>query len=486
MQNWMQALAGHYERIAAAYPDDDLLILFDIDGTILDTRYLMLYLLRAYDQHHGTQFFINRQINDIRFSARELEAGLLDFGVDDRHIKAIRHWYDSHCWSMSAILESHRPFPGVLDVIRWFQLQPRTHVGLNTARPESLRGETLCSLNRLGHEYRVQFSSELMFMRNEYGTESVTRAKVAGLEYFQTAGYRVFAMVDNQPDILAAVAATDPDAEILLLHAGTLFQQRPERIPATAVHGNVYDLTELIPKKALPRHTQLVWRGVSSEVTLKQFLDSNVHWADLSVMANPCSAVVHVSGEADATRERQSQLLRECLVELRQHRRGVKVDLKSDRDSNRHLISLLQQAGISSDELWFHAEVEHLGEVACRRLAETHPGAVIEVAVDFLAPLILNGGALAEAVLDRLNDWGVNRFALNWSTPRVRLIQQHMDHWGFETTIYDVRDLESFLQAVLLTPHAICSDLNFPKWQDRPAGKRQVHTLDEETALKRA
>ena len=51
---------------------------------------------------------------------------------------------------------------GVLEVIRWFQLQPKTYVGLNTGRPESIRADTLRSLNKLGKEYRVQFSDELL------------------------------------------------------------------------------------------------------------------------------------------------------------------------------------------------------------------------------------------------------------------------------------------------------------------------------------
>ena len=39
-----------------------------------------------------------------------------------------------------------------------------------------------------------------------------------------------------------------------------------------------------------------------------------------------------------------------------------------------------------------------------------------------------------------------------------------MDQWGFDVNIYDVPDLESFLQAVLLMPRSITSDFNFPKW----------------------
>jgi hypothetical protein len=43
-----------------------------------------------------------------------------------------------------------RPYPGALEVIRWFQLQESTFLGLNTSRPERLRADTLHSLNALG------------------------------------------------------------------------------------------------------------------------------------------------------------------------------------------------------------------------------------------------------------------------------------------------------------------------------------------------
>lgn len=478
MQNWMQALAAHYETMRANYPQEDLLILFDIDGTILDIRYMMLYLLQAYDQHHDTAFFINRHVTDINFSAEELENGLLALGVDESHFPEIRHWYETHCWSMSALLESHRPFPGVMEVIRWFQMQPHTHVGLNTARPESLRGETLCSLNKLGREYRVHFCSDLLFMRSACYGDDVTGAKLDGIQYFRERGYRPVAMVDNQPLILEAVADNDPDRDILLLHAGTLFQSRPGHIPTSAVHGNVYDLTELIPDKALPRHIQFVWRDVNTERVLDEFLKSGIRWADLSMLARPYVSGNCLPDARNATRERQSQLFHDCLEQLKAHHRGVRIDLGADPAGNNRLIKILQAAGISSEDIWLHTEIEQFTESRFRHLAETHPGSIIEVPVDFLAPLLLNGTTLTEQMLDRLSDWGINRYALNWTTPHVRRLHDLLDVWGFENTIHEVGNLQDFLQAVLLTPTAICSDFNYPQWQPRTSGRRGVYGTD--------
>ena len=77
MSDWMRSLADHYARCRQASVGERLLVVFDIDGTVL---------------------------------------------------------------------EAHHPHPGVMEVIRWLQLQPSTFVGLNTARHEWLRAATLRSL----------------------------------------------------------------------------------------------------------------------------------------------------------------------------------------------------------------------------------------------------------------------------------------------------------------------------------------------------
>ena len=47
MATWMKKLAKHYEKIRARHPDGELLILFDIDGTILDLRCMVLHVLKS-------------------------------------------------------------------------------------------------------------------------------------------------------------------------------------------------------------------------------------------------------------------------------------------------------------------------------------------------------------------------------------------------------------------------------------------------------
>ena len=65
MDSWMTSLARHYDKVRALYPDDDLLILFDIDGTILDMRCMILSVLREYDEEHDTTLFQALELADI-------------------------------------------------------------------------------------------------------------------------------------------------------------------------------------------------------------------------------------------------------------------------------------------------------------------------------------------------------------------------------------------------------------------------------------
>ncbi len=57
-----------------------------------------------------------------------------------------------------------------------------------------------------------------------------------------------------------------------------LFLNLREKITDTYSKSKSYDLTELIPEKALPRHIQFVWRGINERDNLRQFLSSDFGW----------------------------------------------------------------------------------------------------------------------------------------------------------------------------------------------------------------
>lgn len=287
MNLWMKRLACHYESARRRHPADRLMIVFDMDGTILDMRHMIFRVLREFDRRHGTRFFEDLQVADIRVHENDLEKLLLQRMAPGTVMAQILEWYHNYRWSSEGLLASHRPFAGVMEVIRWFQMQPGTTVGLNTGRPEILRADTLRSINQLGSEYRVRFSGSQLFMNPAPRQETVLPAKVAGIRHFTSAGYRVIAMVDNEPENLRAIAEACPNDDLLLLHADTLFQSRRRQLPRSTVSGKVYDITALVAPEALPRHIQFVWRGVNDAANLRQFLAADVAWAECDVRRHP-------------------------------------------------------------------------------------------------------------------------------------------------------------------------------------------------------
>lgn len=464
----MVGLASHYESIRNLYPEDRLMILFDIDGTILDMRHMVLYLLKSFDKNHSTHFFKKLIISDITVHENQVARLLANLQIPSEKQTEIIDWYNQNRWSSEYILNAHSPFSGVLEVIRWFQLQPNTYVGLNTGRPDSLRIDTLRSLNQLGKEYKVQFSDELLYMNPLGWEQNVKKSKEAGVQKFQKAGYRIFAFVDNEPSNLKAVSQLDPNQEILLLHAHTIFESKRIRLPSHTVKGKIYDLTELIPEKALPRHIQFVWHGINDEVNLRQFLASDVTWGECDVRMAPVGNELilrHDSfPESPLDIDEKWFSLERILSRLLQAGKSIKLDLKVGGSLVLNLLKFIDSYGFDESRLWFNGNVEILQEEGFRKLAYAYPDAILQAPVDFLAPLICSVPEKAKEILDMFTDWGINRFSINWRTQNMRTFFNQMDKWRFEVNIYNVPDLESFLRAVLLTPRSITADFNFPQW----------------------
>jgi len=469
MSSWMKALSDHYEEIRERYPQDRLIILFDIDGTILDARHMILHTLRSYEERHGTAYFPGLTLGKINFHenmiGKWLERNCLPQDVQT----GIINWCEEHYWSTEAIMASHHPFTGVMEVIRWFQIQPNTAVGLNTGRPEALRRDTLRSLNRLGEEYRVEFFSEQLHMSPYGWGEKIISAKIEGIGFFQRRGFRVFAFVDNEPENLKAVAEVDDTGEILLLHADTVFASKREKLPANSFSGKAYDIAELAQEKSLPMHVQFVWHGVNDEANLRQFTASSVQWAE-------CEARMDMSGgkvilrhdsfeEIPAMRSERFFYLDDVLTAVAMAGKKIKIDLKENGRLIDQVLDLLAIHPPNDGQVWFNGKVEILREEGYRRLADSYPEAIIQCPIDFLVPLIIGVPQKALGILDMLQDWGLNRFSIKWKTPRLRQIMDKMDRWGLEVNIYNVPDLEEFLRAVLLLPRSITSDFNFPAWR---------------------
>jgi hypothetical protein len=241
----MKRLAEQHRITRGLYPEDRLIVVFDIDDTILDLRHMILHVLSSFDEHHHTGYFQGMTVQDIEAGELEVLRMMMGLGIAEPDRLRVSKWFEERSWSTTVIRDGHRPFPGAMDVIGWLQAQEKTFVGLNTGRPEAMRRETLQCLNGIGSPHGAVFHDRLLFMNPKGWGEGITESKVAGISHFQDLGFRIVAFVDNEPANLQAVAEFDHKGEILLLHADTVCSSGRDMVPEHAVSGSVYDLGSL-------------------------------------------------------------------------------------------------------------------------------------------------------------------------------------------------------------------------------------------------
>jgi hypothetical protein len=464
--NWMARLAAHYATMRTAHPGERLLILFDVDGTIFDSRFLVYHLLKTYDREHGTGWSRGLAADSIDVHESQVAHLVERMGMPRADADRLLAWYETHQWASEFLVEAPRPYPGVLEVIRWFQLQPDTYVGINTGRPESWRADTMRSLSRIASDYRVTFDPELVYLNRG---ESVRAGKAAALEHFRRLGYRVFAFVDNEPENLASVGAADPGGEILLLHADTLFESSRRHLPPESVTGTSYDLTQLIGDRGLPPHIAYAWRGAGEDVG--RFLASWVEWGECEARFDPTTHRIierrRSFGEAPLGADEQLESLEAILARIRGAGKKVKIDLSAGGALVGEVLDLAAALGFADEDLWFSGNVEDLGEEGFGALSRARPGAVRQCAADFLGPLIASAPGKAREILQMYASWGINRFSLRWRMPQLRKAHARLEEWGFAIDLRAVPDLAAFLSALLLLPRSITADFDFPQWRDR-------------------
>ena len=91
--DWMRELAVHYEQLRRAYPTDNLCIVFDIDGTILDMRHLVVNALLSYDREHQTELFQGLRPEDISVHESRIDRFLSSMAITDAVKQDVLDWY---------------------------------------------------------------------------------------------------------------------------------------------------------------------------------------------------------------------------------------------------------------------------------------------------------------------------------------------------------------------------------------------------------
>lgn len=479
MTDWMQRLRRHYDRARERFPEHELLLLFDIDGTIVDLRYMVIYVLRAYDDRHGTDHFVDLDVEDVTVHENQVDRLPRLRQLRPRERERVRRWYLERRWRPEALFSSHRPFEGVMEVIRWFQLQPRTSVGLNTGRPESLRAETRFLMNELGEAWKVEFPDELLFMNSGGWEEDVVGSKVAGVHHYQRLGYHVFGFVDNEPGNLEAVAAADGTDGVLLLHADTLFETRRDRLPAGSVSGSSYRVRSVATGDRLPRRVRYTWQAVNDRRSLRRFLDSRVGWAELDVRPGrsgerpALGPATRASGPAD--RGWRPLSLEEALDAIFGRRRSVKLHLHGGADLAARVAESVRGHGVGADRVAFRVEPGRAGGTVVEHLAGAFPEAWIEATAGEVGDAIFDRPGRARDRLKRWRSMGVTALSLSCDAPALGAVIDQLRDIGLGVDVHGAADAGTFLRAALLLPDSVTARFGGPGWSaDGGASRKDV------------
>lgn len=222
MRDWTRALLHHHETAQRRFPHQRLLVLFDVDGTFLDMRLALTELLRAYDAAHATAHFADLTPGDLDPFGRGVESLLEHCRVPAAEQPQVLAWYQRHRHAGDMLRLAHAPYHGLLALAAWLHRQPRTAVGINSARPEFLRQDTLRGLNALAAGHELAFTDTLAWFTPHGWRDDITAAKRAALGHAARRGERVIAHIDSNAQVLAGLAAADLDDDLLLLQSDDL------------------------------------------------------------------------------------------------------------------------------------------------------------------------------------------------------------------------------------------------------------------------
>ena len=143
--------------------------------------------------------------------------------------------------------------------------------------------------------------------------------------------------------------------------------------------------------------------------------------------------------------------------------RSIKLDVKENGDTLRETLDIIDALALSDDRVWFNAEIEVVGPAGFESFLTRYPDATASCPTDFIVPLLAAAPDEADKVLERLRSWGLSRLSVRWGDG-VRWLIGELEERGWETNIYGVPDLQSFLEAALLLPTSVTADFNFPLW----------------------
>ncbi|MEZ4664074.1 MAG: hypothetical protein R2911_41610 [Caldilineaceae bacterium] len=461
MSTWLTKLAQQYDKMRLENAHDQKILLLDIDGTILDIRYAIYHLLRQYDRQHETDFFQTLNAAHIQSPLNSLPALFKNRRLARKNQRCVLEWVLEHLYNDATIHQYSQPHEGVFALIRWFQMQPNTRVALVTGRPESQRGATLMMLNALGEPHRVSFKNEWLFMQPNGWTSSVAMHKVEAVQQLQTRGFQILAMIDSEPENLAAIDAADSIKPFLLMHSDSLRFSDPQLLPRHATVGHHFDIVSVIKNRDLPRQIQLVWAGIHNRDDMLAYLMSDIEWGEISLYPNPARdcLVLNTASRSSPTTHSSTQELSmdEALHMLKMLDKSVKFKLNVDGRAISHLLELVKQHQFAQHKIWFDLHLDLMGPTWIQQVAAAFPDAIIQTHIGPNLSTLRNPVEL-KSHLKKAESWGVNRFSLSYCQPGFRHTFIELSDSGFDLDIDGISNRKTFIDAVLLESSSITGD----------------------------
>lgn len=435
---WLRALAEHVARQREQFPDAALLVLVDVDGTLLDLRHGVQGLLADLDRRQpGTGLAdlpLDRVPNDERSLRALFEAHEVDRGERERLLVA----FERLCWSPEAVSPTSQPFLGVLEMLRWLRMQPGVFVALNSSRPESRREETVQALRTLSSRFNLRFSEDLLFLRE--GQRDAARpyqSKVDGVEHYRRLDYRVVAVLDDDPEALAAIGREGSAPELLLVQAGDL----AAALPAPVDEG----------RSASGEPAAICWRGPMAGPHFERFLGTCAPSAWVSVRRGS-------AGEVEVLSDEGQPVFEDLLGSFAQCGKGLWLEFKEGGSVLSRVVHTLARSGFPTDQMVFVASPEKLGENGFQRLAEACPDAVRAAHGHFLSTLAEVAPDLAHESLARLRSWGVQRIVVAYDDPHREALVRLVREAGLELALDAAAGLMPYLASTGCLPEAVISD----------------------------
>lgn len=460
--NWIKKLSDHYKNVRTQYPERKLLILFDIDGTVLNMRYMLQSLLRAYDKEHGTDYFHYLTLKKLKQCNYQIDLLIEDLPVAFDLKADILVWCLRHFHNHRLLLKSHKPYRGIFEIIRWFQLQPNTYTGFNTSKPQSVRYEILNLLNQMAKEYRLDFKDEFLFMGND-NDKSAGENKVDGVHYFKNAGFDVFAVVDHQISALKVMERAFTADPIIFINTKEILKKRHKYQQLLSIKNSrsrIY--SDKKSQEDVLTHTEFVWKGIDNDIAFERFREASIFWVEVGVYQDSTTydLIVRQHNRENVMPGYKRKLIffSEVLQHIRQDFKGVKIDILGGGDIFNRIAEVIKGANLDDSQVWFHRSIEVLNKRDCQILRAQYPQARIQTNVDLLGPVINANEKKAERIIATLNTWGVDCFSVSVKNPDMSLILRFLCDLRRDVHVYDVYGLHSFLNACMSHPNSISSD----------------------------